>query len=81
VGLTRQLCREQALVALGEESNFFILVDSERLERGARSSASPRAGPPGSRRRVQFFILVDSEPPERGAHSSASPRAGPHGSK
>jgi hypothetical protein len=35
---------------------FLILVDSEWPECGARSSASPRAGPCGSRRRVQFFL-------------------------
>jgi hypothetical protein len=49
VGPARQLRRELALLALGEETNFFILVDSEPPEHGAHSSASPRAGPHGSR--------------------------------
>jgi hypothetical protein len=57
-------------MAQSEESNY-----SEPPERGARSSASPRVGPRGSRRRSNFFILVDSERPERGTRSSASPRA------
>jgi hypothetical protein len=55
VGPSRQLRREPALVALGEGSNSFILVDKQRPEHGARSSASLRAGPCGSRQRVQFF--------------------------
>jgi hypothetical protein len=49
MGPTRQLRRELALMAQGEESNFFILVDSEPLERGARLLASPRVDPRGSR--------------------------------